>query len=45
MVGFRSPPDLTKEIDKWAAVNEISRSEAVRRLVEKALADEEPGAS
>lgn len=43
MVGFRSPPDLTREIDKWADRNGIPfRSEAIRRLVEKALAAEEP---
>jgi metal-responsive CopG/Arc/MetJ family transcriptional regulator len=40
MIGFRSPSELTKAIDDWAARQEDKppRSEAIRRLVEQALA-------
>jgi hypothetical protein len=33
----RLPADLTAEIDDWANHHEISRSEAIRRLVELGL--------
>jgi ribbon-helix-helix CopG family protein len=33
----RLPKDLTAEIDAWANNQEISRSEAIRRLVEIGL--------
>jgi Ribbon-helix-helix protein, copG family len=33
----RLPADLTAEIDAWANHHEISRSEAIRRLVELGL--------
>ena len=33
----RLPNDLTAAIDAWAQTYEISRSEAIRRLVELAL--------
>jgi len=33
----RLPTDLTTEIDAWANYHEISRSEAIRRLVELGL--------
>jgi hypothetical protein len=33
----RLPIGLTAEIDAWANANEISRSEAIRRLVELGL--------
>ena len=39
MIGARFPAALTKAIDDWAAENgDIGRSEAMRRLVEQALA-------
>jgi hypothetical protein len=40
LLNFRSPPELTKRIDAWAAAQEDkpSRSEAIRRLLKKALA-------
>jgi hypothetical protein len=40
MLNFRSPPELTAKIDSWRAVQpepHPSRSEAIRRLVEKGL--------
>ncbi|BEV46022.1 ribbon-helix-helix protein, CopG family [Afipia carboxidovorans] len=33
----RLPADLTAEVDTWADDQEISRSEAIRRLVERGL--------
>lgn len=44
MIGFRSPPELTDRIDAYAAESGLSRSEAIRRLVEQRLA-EKVGAS
>jgi len=38
LVGVRIHPDLIARIDKWASRDDVSRSEAIRRLVEKALA-------
>jgi len=41
MLSFRSSPDLTAQIDAWVSAQpdpKPSRSEAIRRLVEKALA-------
>lgn len=37
-VGLRLTPDLTAKVDAWAERNAIGRSEALRRLAEKALA-------
>jgi len=40
MLNFRSPPELTARIDAWIGAQnqpKPSRSEAIRRLVEKAL--------
>jgi hypothetical protein len=36
-VAARFPPELTGRIDSWAAENSVTRSEAMRRLVEQAL--------
>jgi len=36
-VGVRIPIELTAKIDFWASSNEISRSEAIRQLIEQAL--------
>jgi Ribbon-helix-helix protein, copG family len=33
----RLPADVTAQIDSWAEAHEVSRSEAIRRLVEQAL--------
>jgi metal-responsive CopG/Arc/MetJ family transcriptional regulator len=38
MIGLRAGKQLTAEIDAWAEANSVSRSEAIRRLVEQALA-------
>jgi hypothetical protein len=41
MLNFRAPPELTARIDGWRALQpepHPSRSEAIRRLIEKALA-------
>jgi hypothetical protein len=40
LVGVRIPIELTAAIDSWANRNKVSRSEAIRRLVEQALAAE-----
>jgi hypothetical protein len=37
-VGLRLEPALTAKLDAWAHRNAVSRSEALRRLAEKALA-------
>ena len=39
MFSFRIPEALIAEVDKWGAAQEppLSRSEAVRRLIEKAV--------
>jgi metal-responsive CopG/Arc/MetJ family transcriptional regulator len=36
-VTIRLPEKLLDTIDEWASVNDASRSEAVRRLVERGL--------
>jgi hypothetical protein len=36
-VAVRMPPALAAKIDAWAEQHEVGRSEAVRRLAEKAL--------
>jgi metal-responsive CopG/Arc/MetJ family transcriptional regulator len=38
MVAARLPAELVVRIERWADANETSRSEAIRRLVEQALA-------
>jgi len=38
MIGARFPSELTARIDAWASAHSTSRSEAIRRLVEQALA-------
>jgi hypothetical protein len=37
LVGVRIPPHLIAGLDEWAEDQGISRSEAIRRLVEKGL--------
>jgi len=37
MYGARLPTGLVDKIDAWAKSNEVSRSEAIRRLVERGL--------
>ncbi|WP_404516079.1 ribbon-helix-helix domain-containing protein [Bradyrhizobium ottawaense] len=34
---IRLPTELTSQIDAWAEAHEVSRSEAIRRLVELGL--------
>jgi Arc/MetJ-type ribon-helix-helix transcriptional regulator len=43
-VTSRMPPQLVAEVEAWASANETSRSDAFRRLVERALASEQPSA-
>jgi metal-responsive CopG/Arc/MetJ family transcriptional regulator len=40
MVGLRIEPGLIARIDEWGSRNDVSRSEAIRRLLEKALGSE-----
>jgi metal-responsive CopG/Arc/MetJ family transcriptional regulator len=43
MTGLRMSKELTAAIDRWAKVNAIeSRSEAIRRLIERGIASNEP---
>ena len=37
LVAFRPPGELVEAIDKWAAASGVSRSEAMRRLIEAGL--------
>jgi len=37
MVGTRIPVEMIGSIDKWATENGVSRSEAVRRLIQLGL--------
>jgi metal-responsive CopG/Arc/MetJ family transcriptional regulator len=37
MVAARLPPELTARIEAWAETHDVSRSEAIRKLVEQAL--------
>jgi hypothetical protein len=37
LVALRFPPDRIEEIDNWAGKHSVSRSEAIRRLVELGL--------
>jgi len=41
MLGFRSPADLTAQIDAYASANDLARAAAIRRLVEKGLTADE----
>jgi hypothetical protein len=36
-VGIRLPRKTVDHIDRWAAASEVSRSEAIRRLIELGL--------
>jgi hypothetical protein len=37
LVAFRPPVELVEAIDKWAAASGMSRSEAMRQLIEAGL--------
>ncbi len=37
-VALRLPPELVKEVDAWMARTKVSRSAAVRDLIERGLA-------
>jgi hypothetical protein len=37
LISFRPPPELVREIDKWGEAHGVSRSEAMRQLIEQAL--------
>jgi Ribbon-helix-helix protein, copG family len=39
MLSGRVPAELVAAVDRWAKANGISRSQAVRRLIEQALAN------
>lgn len=41
-VGVRLPGKLLYAVDTWASANETSRSEAIRRLIERGLAAPKP---
>jgi hypothetical protein len=38
MLAFRAPENLTREIDYWAEKRELTRSDAIRKLIEDGLA-------
>ena len=37
IIGVRLSRDLLIDLDQWAVDNDLSRSEAIRRLIERAL--------
>jgi hypothetical protein len=37
LVAARLPTELTRRIDAWAKLHEVTRSEAMRQLLEQAL--------
>ena len=37
MIGVRAGKELTVKIDKWAKANFTTRSEAIRRLIQRGL--------
>jgi predicted DNA-binding protein len=37
MIGLRLSPDMTKRLDEWAERKGISRSAAIREMIEYAL--------
>jgi metal-responsive CopG/Arc/MetJ family transcriptional regulator len=43
LVSVRLPEQLIATLDNWAGKNDISRSEAVRIILEKALSDPDSG--
>ena len=48
LIGARLPPALITKLDAWAGRESIGRSEAMRRLLEQALASElqkDPGSA
>jgi metal-responsive CopG/Arc/MetJ family transcriptional regulator len=40
MMSIRLPRKLIDRVDEWAKLNDISRSEAMRRLIEHSLPQE-----
>jgi hypothetical protein len=44
LVGLRWHEPLLGQIDEWAQSNNVTRAEAIRRLVEQALTDSAEGA-
>ena len=42
MVNLRMPPELISSVDAWGRSSGITRSEAIRRLVEQALVQHAP---
>ena len=38
LLNFRSPERLTAEIDDWAEHHDLTRSDAIRKLIEDGLA-------
>jgi len=42
LVGVRLQPDLLKALDGWAKLSNISRPEAIRRLIERGLTHARP---
>jgi hypothetical protein len=41
-IGIRLPGKLLEAVDAWASSNQTSRSEAIRRLIERGLAPQPP---
>jgi hypothetical protein len=37
LVALRMPPDLILDLDQWAVDRDLSRSSAIRKLLEQAL--------
>jgi predicted DNA binding CopG/RHH family protein len=41
-IGIRLPGKLLEAVEAWASSNQTSRSEAIRRLIERGLAPQPP---
>jgi hypothetical protein len=37
MIGLRLPAKVTTQVDRWAELNGVTRSQAIRSLIEQAL--------
>jgi hypothetical protein len=43
MIGLRLPAKVTRQVDQWAEINGVTRSEAIRSLIEQALSGSSSG--
>ena len=43
MIGLRLPAKVTTQVDRWAEINGVTRSQAIRSLIEQALSGSSSG--